>query len=132
MQNLVNALFQQGLFSVREKLQRMHARDFVRAVAGYGLEIAIPAQKPAALIVEIKNTRHAVDHGLRERKLASGQQLGLFTLTGIGKPVQGQRDIHHHFLQQGHFVAAEKVHLARIDTEHGDHLATLQQRQCGA
>ncbi len=95
----------------------MHRRDLGAAVAGDELKIAVPAQKPAGMVVKIDDARHALDHRRRKQPLVFGGRLRLGPIGLARQVVDCKREIGGHPFEERALLGLKDPEVARVDAQ---------------
>jgi hypothetical protein len=129
LEYLFYPLFQKVPVGLGKELERMHGCDFCRRIAGDPLEIPIPPEEAALIIIKIHDAGHAFDHRVGKLPLAEADGLGLSALLVERQRMEGERDVGRRFGQQGHLLVEEVSRFVGVDGEHAADLAFLPDRE---
>ncbi len=131
LENFLDLYRQERPVALGKEFSGPHMHDFVGSIAGNLLEVAIPPQELAVLVVQIEHAGHALDDRVGERALGHGDDLGLAALFLACGTVQSERDIARGLPEQRHFRVLKEILLVRIDRQHAGDLARQPDRKRG-
>ena len=120
-EDLGDSLLERSLVVGGEKVERMHSRDLVARVLRNALEVPIPPQEAACVIVEVHDAGHALDHRVGEEHLAARPRLRQPSLFSARQVVERERHVVRRLRQQCGLLVLEEAPLFRVDGEGAAH-----------
>jgi hypothetical protein len=125
----MDPLLERSLVVAAEEVERMHPGDLVARVLRDALEVPVPPQEPARVIVEVHDAGHALDHRVGEELLAVRPRLRALSLFFARQVVERERHVVGRFRQQRRLLVLEEVFLLRVDREGATDSSIFTDRQ---